>query len=390
MADWLHWSPTMRFGTQVVGLEMFAGAYSWSGGPAIALALMPAVLLAVERLLDGERREGGHTAWWYAGWAGAGGLMTSWLHPWQGLTLEAIFAGLAVWGRLERRYLLLTIPAALTAAPLGYFLVLSHTHSSWMTVSRPNDYAHFGWWLAAGLAPAAVALLGFPGRRLNLQERMLRIWPVAGLVVYLALDRTWFYHAFAGLSLPLGILAVRGVQGLRLPRTVVLGLLIVATAPGLVWMTQRLLKTNSQHFFASGEARALAFLDRSAVPGTVLAPAMPLGQAVPGFTGRHTYAGHYYWTPAYPLRVALADELFAGRLAPRQAVAFVRATRARFLLSDCRHERVDLLQPLRSIVEGTRRFGCATVYEVAPSLLHAQSVPPSAVRLKAPTTYPAR
>src|SRR5207245_1936084 len=129
-------------------------------------------------------------------------------------------------------------------------------------------------------------------------------------------------------------------------------------------MMQRLITTNSQHFFAPGEARALAFLNRSHRPGPVLAPAMPLGQAVPAFTGRRTYVGHYYWTPDYPARRAATDALFAGRLAPAQAELLVRVSRAAFLLADCSHDRVDLSRPLRSLVVRTWRFGCATVYEV--------------------------
>jgi hypothetical protein len=369
---------------------MFAGAYAWSGGPVLAIALMPLVLLSVERMLDQERRGEARSARWYAGWAGVGGLLTTWLHPWQGITLLLIFAGLALWGRLQRRYLALAIPATLTAAPLAYFLVLSHTHSSWMTVSKPNDYSHFGWWLAAGLAPAAIALLGLRGRRLDLQERMLRLWPLAALIVYLALDRTWFYHAFAGLSLPLAVLAVRGVGSLRPARAVAIPALLAATVPGLVWMTQRLIKTDSQHFFAPGEAQALQFLNRSSRPGPVLAPAIPLGQAVPAFTGRRTYVGHYYWTPDYPVRRAVTNALFAGRLAPTQAALLVRVSRAAFLLADCGHDRVDLRRPLGSLVARTWRFGCATVYEVAPASLHAQTVPASAVRFTSAITYPAR
>lgn len=390
LAAWLHWSATLQFGTQVVGLEMFAGAYAWGGGPAIALALMPVVLLSVERLLDAERRAAGRSAGWYAGWAGVGGLLVSWLHPWQGLTLEAIFVGLVIWGRLARRYLPLAAPAAFTAVPLAYFAVLSRTHSSWMTVSKANGYSHFGWWLAAAIAPAALALLGFRGRRLDLQQRMLRIWPLAALVVYLALDRTWFYHAFAGLSLPLAILTVRGVRGLRLPRAVSVAVLTAAIIPGLVWIMQRLIETNSQHFFAPGEAQALAFLSRSPRPGPVLAPAMPLGQAVPGFTGRHSYVGHYYWTPAYPQRVALANGLFAGRLTQPEAALLVRLSRASFLLADCKHDRIDLGRLLGSLVTRRWQFGCASVYELGPPPLHAQTTPASTVRFTSEIVNPAR
>src|SRR5205807_3056760 len=140
----------------------FAAGYAWSGGPAeIAVGLMPLFLLAVERVLEPSRRREGRSARWYMVWAGLAGMLASWLHPWQGLTLLAIVAGLIVWGRFERRYLALVVPIALTAAPLGYFFVLSHTHSSWMTVSRPNDYSHFGLWLVLGLAPLLLAVPGF-------------------------------------------------------------------------------------------------------------------------------------------------------------------------------------------------------------------------------------
>ena len=364
LTDWLHASSTVRFGTQVVGLEMFAGAYSWGGGPALSIALMPVFLLAVERLLDPARRAVRRSPRWYAVWAGLAGALTMWLHPWQGITLLVIVAVLALWGRLERRYLVLALPVALTTAPLAYFFALSRTHSAWMVVSRPNQYPHFGWWLALGLAPALLAVPGLAGRQLDIQERMLRIWPFAGFAVYLALDRTWFYHAFAGLSLPLAILAVKGWHRLRLPRTIAALAVLLATVPGMVWVGQQLFRTQGQHFFRPAEASALAFLNRSASPGPVLAPVMPLGQAVPAFTARQTYVGHYYWTPDYGRRVALTEELFDGRLSGPAATALVRDSKARFLASDCSRKRADLRPTLGATIMRSWHFGCATVYEV--------------------------
>jgi hypothetical protein len=111
---------------------------------------------------------------------------------------------------------------------------------------------------------------------------------------------------------------------------------------------------------------------------------------VPGFTGRHTYVGHYYWTPDYQSRAALADALFGGQLPSVQAAALVRASRAAFLLADCRHDRVDLARRLNSLVQRRLRFGCATVYELAPSGLQAQTIPPSGVRLSSEIASPAR
>jgi hypothetical protein len=207
---------------------------------------------------------------------------------------------------------------------------------------------------------------------------MLRIWPVAAFAVYLALDRTWFYHAFAGLSLPLAILAVKGWRRLRVPRALAAAALLLATAPGMVWIVQQLVQTQGQHFFRPGEARALAFLDRASRPGPVLAPAMPLGQAVPAFAGRRTYVGHYYWTPDYPGRAAAADALFDGRLSRAQASQLVRSSQAAFLASDCRRGRVDLTPLLGQMILRTWRFGCATVYELRPAAFQAHIIPASA------------
>ncbi|MBV9837517.1 MAG: hypothetical protein JO156_05325, partial [Solirubrobacterales bacterium] len=109
LADWLHGGPVLRFGTEVVGLEAFAGAYAWGTVPALAIALVPVFLLLIERALEPARRAPGRSARWYAGWAGVCGLLSAWLHPWQGLTLLVIVVGLAVWERFDRRCLALVV-----------------------------------------------------------------------------------------------------------------------------------------------------------------------------------------------------------------------------------------------------------------------------------------
>jgi hypothetical protein len=135
------------------------------------------------------------------------------------------------------------------------------------------------------------------------------------------------------------------------------------TVPGLVWVVVHLGKARTRDFFQSGEARALAFLNSAPQPGPVLAP-IALGQAVPGFTGRQTYVGHYEWTPDVVARTARTEALFDGRLSPADGASLVRASKARFLLANCAPERVDLRPLLGSMIVGTRRFGCATVYQV--------------------------
>ena len=55
--------------------ELFAAGSLWGYMPtAIAVGLMPAVVLAVERALDPARRAAGRGARWYAAWAAAAGL----------------------------------------------------------------------------------------------------------------------------------------------------------------------------------------------------------------------------------------------------------------------------------------------------------------------------
>jgi hypothetical protein len=364
LASWLHASQQVQFGTKVIGLEMFTGSYASGGGSAIAVAMMPVFLLSIEKLLEPSRPPGLRTQHSYAIAAGVAGMLASWIHPWQGLTLLAIVAGLVVWSRFDRNYLRLALPVVLTAAPLAYFFALSHTHSSWMVVSRPNNYSHFGTWLVLGMVPLVAAVPGFPGRNLDVQERIVRIWPVAAFLVYLSLNRTWFYHAFDGLSLPLSILTVIGWRTLRVPRSIAAGAALAVTIPGMVWFVQQLVDTRSSHFFTSGEARALAFLNASPRKGAVLAPVKPLGQAVPGFTGRQTFVGHYYWTPDYYLRVPLTEALFDGRLTRTRALALVQSSRATFLAADCQRARVDLTPLLGQVISRVWRFGCATVYEV--------------------------
>jgi hypothetical protein len=385
LADWLGGSPKLRFGTLIVGLEMFPGSYPWGGFPgAIAVALMPIFLLAIERVLEPSRRAATRSARWYAVWAGVAGGLVMWLHPWQGMTLLAIVGGLVLWGRLHRRYLALALPVLLTAAPLAYFWALSHTHSSWQAVSHPNGYPHLGSWLVLGLAPLVLALPGFRGRNLDEQERMIRIWPFAALAVYFYLDKTWFYHAFGGLSLPLAVLAVKGWRDVHIPRVAVAIAVLVVTVPGLAFTVHELHKSRPQHFFTPGERRALAFLDHAPRSGAVLAPAMPLGQAVPAFAGRATYVGHYYWTPGFEHRRSVTEALFDGRLPRAQAVALVRDSRAAFLVSDCGRKRVDLQPQLGPLFARVRHFGCATVYELRTSSLQAQITPASPPRSGSP------
>lgn len=113
------------------------------------------------------------------------------------------------------------------------------------------------------------------------------------------------------------------------------------------------------------EQRALDFLARDPQPGGVLT-GIHLGAMVPMDTGRHTYIGDCYWSlPDCQGRNTDAWLLLNwARLSPREAIAFVFSTGARFVLKDCR-EKPRVWRKIRIIVVATHNFGCATVYEIA-------------------------
>jgi hypothetical protein len=108
----------------------------------------------------------------------------------------------------------------------------------------------------------------------------------------------------------------------------------------------------------------LRWLNRHGPPGGVLGPPR-LGEAIPGQTGRHTWVGHPSWTRDYGRRVRQATALFDGRMPARSARAFVRATGARVIVSDCA-SRADLPALLGPTIVARRSFGCVAVYRVAP------------------------
>jgi hypothetical protein len=346
----------LRFGLRVVGLELFPGGYTAIG---IVVGLMPLYLLAIERLVAGGRAR----ARTMAG-AAAAGLLVMWIHPWQGLILLALSVVAAAGGpELGRRARALAIPVVATALPLAYYVALSHTDSAWATVSTPNHFEHVGWWFVLGIVPPlALAAPGVRLRGLDLQERMLLAWPVAALGLYFALNRSWFYHAFDGMSLPLAILAVRGLRRVRAPAPVAALAVLAFTVPGLAAYVKMLRREAADHFVVAPEAAALSYLARMPAPGGVLARE-PLGSAVPAFADRQTWVGHPTWTPGWTLRAPQADALFTGRLPPAQARDLVRRTGARFVLADC-HARADLSRLLGAAVGAPRRFGCAAVYAV--------------------------
>lgn len=369
---------------QPMALDMWPGLYLW-GYPftAIAVALIPITLLLYERARRGGRRGGQWTKV-----VAASGLLCSWLQPWQGATLIIIVVGaeLLLWrgDRSGARPRLAAVTVAATSLPLVYYAALNRLDSAWELAGRANTGVNYRWWvLPAFLLPIILAIaLDYRRPAPDFQHIALRIWPAAVAAVFLFIAYTPFgtfpLHSLQGLGIPVAVLAVRSVVSLapswKSPLVLVLlGALLVSclgsplvrelsTQADRAVHSRELVVFSEPYFLEDGERDALEFLKANSRRGGVLARVF-LGQTVPGLTGRRTWVGIASWTPEFPMRVALADQLFAGDLDTPASQRLVRRTGARFLLSDCRGG-ADLSAVLGDLVLDVRRFGCAAVYQV--------------------------
>lgn len=315
---------------------------------ALSFALMPAFLLLLER----DRRLA----------AAAAGLLAAWLHPWQGVVLVLVAGGLAVWGR-DRRPL---GPAAATALPVLGYAVLARVDPSWGVGQRQNETGSAGpLLLLAAFAPLLLAALPELRRRpAGLQDRALRLWPVAAVAATFVLPSVPL-HALGAITLPLAVLALRGTPALARPLPALLALALCL--PGLAIYAEAfedVARSRTQaHWLRPAEAAALDDLQARPGPGGVLAHGA-VATAVPSQTGRRVWAGHPSWTPDHAQRTLAAAALFTGATAPGPARELASGSGARFLLAGCEPGVVDLRPVLGALVQSTRRHGCATVYEL--------------------------
>jgi len=351
----------------------------------IAVAGLVAAVLVYER---------GRAAGRARAWAPLLGFLVAWLQPWQGTALIGILVAAEATlplGAARRRVhlagLLTTVGA--TAVPLAYYAVLGAADPSWELVKRANGTSWPLWSVLISIAPLALpALVAYRRRPRDFAGAAVRAWPVVSIGVFLAINLsgagTFPIHAVVGLSIPLSILAVAGVRDI-LPATrpwVVAGGVAVAAMVVPVTLHQldsaadRIDRGSHPDFFgpgdpyviASDDADALKAVEHSPERGGVLA-SVYLGQLVPALTGRRTWVGNQSWTPGFNSRVVRAAALTVGHLPPGQARSFVLSTGARFTVLGC-NERDRTLTPalvraLVPIAAAVRRFGCATVVEVA-------------------------
>jgi hypothetical protein len=339
-----------------------------------------AVALIVFALLAYARARGEGTVAWIPGVLGG---VASTLHPWQGetLILIVVIAELIRW-REHRTWASLGLPLvtlALTGIPLIYYLLLGKLDLSWALARLASRHTFSFWSIAIAAGPLAiVALLGYRGRPRTFLELLARVWPLVALIIYVlsatALSSTPL-HAFNGITFPLSMLAVLGVQRTRfaeLPaaRIVTAVLLLAFTVPANAYalaVAQKYVHPTggNANFITRDERNALAYLNRDRDHGGVLTQ-FYLGEVVPGRTGRHTLVGDCLWSePKCMPRSEAADALFNGSMSKTQARAFVIRSQARFVLASCA-PHVNLGRLLGSLVADVHRFGCATVYELGP------------------------
>ncbi len=346
---------------------------------AIAIGLMPVFLLGAEQLLSGAeaaaRIDRGRTAL-----VAIAGLLVAWLHPWQAVTLLAIVG--VVWLRRpsRRRLAVLVVPVLATVVPLIYGVALSRFDPWWSSFQSQLTGAGTEplWALLASFAPLVVFAAAGCRRPRGDGEWMLLLWPVACAAVYLLIPQ-FPPHALAGVTLPLGVLAVRGWirirAGLRVPPRLAQGLAVLAIAAGCVpaailhaqGVRQSVQNSltgaldRQQFSLTDDQSAALAYLDQTPRRGGVLAP-WYLSMAIPGLTGRAVYAGHPAWQPH--INVPTASTFFDPALRdPTGALRRAILTRsgARFVLADCSLAG-ELTRDLAPLARPVKRFGCQVLY----------------------------
>jgi hypothetical protein len=349
----------------------------WSWG--YPFALLGIAALAAALVCYDRDRAHGRVAWR----APVLGLLASLSHPWQGelLILIVLGAEVAMWrpgDRLRQRFALPLATVVATALPLLYFEALYRFDSAWRGAQSAAKHQFALSSIALPLIPLLLAAaLAYRRRPRTFLGAATRTWPLAALLIY-GLSETGLagtpLHAFAGITIPLAVLAVEGAQSVgfrRLPRWRVAGVALVAAAtiPATVGMLRGAHPyvdpaPQNANFIPASEARALDYLREDPQPGGVLARNY-FGLIVPAETNRRTYIGLCLWSEPHCVRrmddtIALMD----GDDRPGAAQAFVRSTGARFVLQDC-ESHGDLRTALGPLLTATRRFGCATVYEVS-------------------------
>ncbi len=373
---WNQLAGGFRAQVEFVAGEVFPATWLWGYMmTAIAVAAMFGALLLAER--QRAREESRKVAFLLPVMA----LLCSWLQPWQGAELLAVvlIADFVRRGDSSSGLLVKRVPLVLASlTPLVYYRWLAGSEEVWRIASDANNavpHWSFGVW-AAALVPWAPALLSYRRRPSDWGEVALYVMPAVMLLEYFAIalsgSGTFPFHAIQGLGFCLGVLSVKGALGWRSSdwwagkRAFGVGLCVLMCVPGtlhrLNLMRLEIHRSVQPYFLERGEVEALNFLRNSGESGGVLAP-IKAGLTVPAHTERATWVGELSWTPDFRERVALAEDLFKGRLGETEAGRLIDQSGAVFLYADCGHQS-DLGPALASRVDSIQSFGCARVWKL--------------------------
>jgi hypothetical protein len=385
---------TVVYGSFGVVGDLFPGFLTW--GYTFSLISIAALGFAV---LTYDRARAERRRMWLPGVLGA---VASALHPWQGETLILIVIGaeLVMWRSRSTprpRPLLPVLTIVMSGLPLVYYAILGRVDGSWGLAREASKHTFSLLTIVVALLPLLIpAALAYRNRPQTFLELLTRTWPAAALAVYV-LSATELsatpLHAFSGITLPLSVLAVQGLQAagwnrIRRPRLVAAIAIALVTIPATVWelhgVSDLVTPTpGNPNFVTNDEQHALDYLARNPQSGGVLTR-FYLGTVVPAETSRRTYIGNCLWSePDCSGRAKTTEDLLEGALSPAAARSLVLGSGARFVLADC--TSVDLRRTLAPILESVANFGCASVYTVRSS---AARVPPPR-RRPAPRASPA-
>ena len=366
---------TVVFGTVGVLGDLWPGFVSWGYTYGlIALAALAGGLLTYDK----ASREGRIS--WVPGLLG---VAASLLHPWQGEALIALIVAseLVLWRTrpvTRSRVWLAVVSIGLTALPLLYYVILTRADMAWHLARESSKHSFPLDAIVIAILPLMIpAALAYRHRPRTFLAAATRCWPLVAFGVYVVSGTgvaATPLHSFQGITFPLSVLAIEGLQSIgfsRIPRArLVGGILVVAFAiPATgyeLYYASTLAKptAGNGNFILPDERDALNYLARDPTPGGVLTKGY-LGSTVPGITGRNTLLGDCLWSePDCTGRSVIAQRLFDGTLDRATMRTLLTRTDARFVLADCM-TRGNMRRELGSLIKSERRFGCATVYELA-------------------------
>src|SRR5205085_5851216 len=116
-----------------------------------------------------------------------------------------------------RRLALPLLTIVLSGLPLLYYFLLGRTDLSWQLAGLASHHSFPLWSVVVAILPLLVpAMFAYRERPATFLAMATRAWPAAALAIFLLLSTFGAsgtpVHAFQGITVPLAVLAVEGVQ----------------------------------------------------------------------------------------------------------------------------------------------------------------------------------